>query len=416
MKKLIAGSFILCLISVLQLNASSIEVCPSCSVSSLTEAIKIAKDGDRITIKKGLYKEHSIVIDKSLEIIGEEGAIIDGESQAEIITVIANDVTLRGLTIQNVGTSYTEDRAGIRIRKSRNFTIANNKLLNTFFGIYLEHSNYGRIIDNIVVGDAQEEMSSGNAIHLWYCKNIEVSGNQVSHHRDGIYFEFVDKSLVKNNVSHNNLRYGLHFMFSNNDDYFHNTFRNNGAGVAVMFSKFINMWENNFERNWGTSSYGLLLKEIYDAEILNNNFVGNTIGIYVEGSTRINYLKNNFSQNGWAIKISGGCLDNIISQNNFLSNTFDLSVKTNSSDNVFDGNYWSEYTGYDLDRDGIGDIPFRPVKLFNFVVDQTPESLVLLRSLFVDLINFAEKVSPVFTPKKVMDHNPRMKKINFDTE
>ncbi len=280
------------------LLASSITVCPTCEISSVQGAIQIASDGDSIIVSAGTYFEHEILIDKSIKLFGQKGAVIDGEGKAEIITVVANGVVIDGLTVQNVGTSYTEDRAGIRIRKSRDFLIQNNTLLNTFFGIYLEHARNGIVKNNVVTGEAKQEMSSGNAIHLWYCKNIEISGNHVSHHRDGIYFEFVDKSLVKNNVSEDNLRYGLHFMFSNDDDYFHNTFRRNGAGVAVMFSKVINMWENNFENNWGKSSYGLLLKEIYDAEILNNTFVGNSIGIYVEGSTRINYKRNEFRQNG----------------------------------------------------------------------------------------------------------------------
>ena len=185
-----------------------------------------------------------------------------------------------------------------------------------------------------------------------------------------------------------------------------------GRGVAVMFSKKINMWENVFEYNWGKASYGMLLKEIYDADIKNNVFRENTIGIYVEGSTRINYLQNDFIRNGWAIKISGGCLDNVVNGNNFLSNTFELSLKASANNNSFDGNYWSDYSGYDLNRDGIGDVPYRPVKLFNYVVNETPEAMVLLRSLFIDIINFSEKVSPVFTPENVVDNAPSMKKIN----
>ena len=228
---------------------------------------------------------------------------------------------------------------------------------------------------------------------------------------DGIYFEFVDNSLIRYNVSTANLRYGLHFMFSNDDDYYQNSFRDNGAGVAVMFSKKINMWENRFEKNWGTSSYGLLLKEIYDAEIYDNVFDQNTIGIYLEGSTRINYTGNDFISNGWAIKISGGCVDNVVTENNFISNTFDIAINSSANSNSFDGNYWSEYSGYDLDYDGIGDVAYRPVKLFNYVVHKTPEAMVLLRSFFIDIINFSEKVSPIFTPQNVMDNLPRMKRM-----
>jgi nitrous oxidase accessory protein len=82
------------------------------------------------------------------------------------------------------------------------------------------------------------------------------------------------------------------------------------------------------------------------------------------------------------------------------------------NDNVFAHNHWSEYAGYDLDRDGVGDVPYRPVKLFSYVVNRTPETIVLLRSLFVDIINFSEKVSPIFTPDELVDAHPRMRKFD----
>ena len=397
-------------------NSRTIQVCENCQITSIKKALETANNGDLIEIEKGTYQEGNILINKSVTIKGIDLPIIDGNNETEIFTVTANDVIIEGLQIQNVGTSYIEDRAGIRIKKSKNFIVRNNKLINTFFGIYLEHAKDGIISGNEVFGNAVEENSSGNAIHLWYCKNIEVVNNHSKNHRDGIYFEFVDSSIVRHNISEKNLRYGLHFMFSNNDNYDNNIFRNNGAGVAVMFSKKINMWENTFEYNWGRASYGLLLKEIYDAEITNNIFRENTIGIFVEGSTRINYIDNDFLQNGWAMKISGGCLDNNITKNNFISNSFDLSINSQLNNNKFDGNYWSEYSGYDLNKDNIGDIPFRPVKLFNYVVNQTPEAMVLLRSLFIDLINFSEKVSPVFTPENVLDNIPNMKIIVRDKQ
>lgn len=392
--------------------ANQLEVCATCEWLSIKSAIAEAGAGDTLLIKGGVYKEGNIVIDKPLYIKGVGYPVVDGDNQTEVLTIRANGVSIDGLQIQNVGTSYIEDRAGIRVQKSRDFTLINNRLINTFFGIYLEHSKNGVVRNNEVIGEAAQEMSSGNAIHLWYCKKVVVDNNVVSGHRDGIYFEFVDESLIKNNVSEHNLRYGLHFMFSNDDEYFNNTFRFNGAGVAVMFSRRINMRENIFEYNWGRASYGLLLKEIYDADIKHNIFRENTIGIYVEGSNRINYQYNDFRRNGWAIKVSGGCLDNVIEGNNFIGNTFDLSINSALSSNRLDGNYWSEYSGYDLDRDGLGDVPYRPVKLFNYVVNRTPEAMVLLRSLFVDIINFSEKVSPVFTPANVFDHHPVMKEIN----
>ena len=91
----------------------------------------------------------------------------------------------------------------------------------------------------------------------------------------------------------------------------------------------------------------------------------------------------------------------------------DISYKGKINGNIFDKNYWSEYTGYDLDKDNIGDVPYRPVKLFSYVVNKTPETIILLRSIFVDIINFSEKVSPIMTPDNLKDNQPMMKPIKI---
>jgi nitrous oxidase accessory protein len=411
MKIKIVSFFTLLLVSVL--NAQTIEVCEDCPVSKLNDAIKVAKAFDTIIIKKGTYKEYNILVDKPLTIIGDNYPVIDGELKGEIITVVSDSVTVDGLFIINVGTSYTEDYAAIRVKRSKNFVIQNLVLEKLFFGIYIEKSSNGKVFHNKIIGDAVEEYNSGNGIQLWYSKNVEIEHNFVQHVRDGIYLEFSDDCLIKNNVSALNIRYGLHFMFSNDDIYQDNIFENNGAGVAVMFSKRIKMYNNIFKENWGTASYGLLLKEINDAEIIGNLFENNTIGINIEGSNRIVYKHNNFTNNGWAIKVKGACYTNAFTENNFLYNSFDIAYNSNVNDNVFDKNYWSNYTGYDLNKNGIGDIPYRPVKLFSYIVNRTPETIILLRSLFIDIIDFSEKVSPVFTPDNLLDNNPKMKKIEW---
>jgi nitrous oxidase accessory protein len=393
--------------------ALQIEVCNSCTISTLKEAINEAKDFDTILVRKGTYKEYDIVVNKPLTIIGKNYPIIDGERKGEIFTIISDNVTVDGLFIINVGTSYTEDYAAIRVRKSKNFVIKNLVLEKLFFGIYIEKSHHGKVFHNKVIGDAVEEYNSGNGIQLWYSHHIEIEDNYVEHVRDGIYLEFSDDCLIKNNVSALNVRYGLHFMFSNDDIYQDNTFENNGAGVAVMFSKKIKMYNNVFKENWGTASYGMLLKEINDAEIVGNTFEENTIGINIEGSNRIIYKHNNFKSNGWAIKVKGACYTNTFTENNFLYNSFDIAYNSKVNDNLFDRNYWSSYTGYDLDKDGIGDVPYRPVKLFSYIVNRTPETIILMRSMFIDIIDFSEKVSPVFTPDDLLDNQPLTKKVTW---
>jgi nitrous oxidase accessory protein len=391
-------------------EAETITVCETCTISSLKEAIAVATAGDTILVKKGTYKEYNIVVDKPLTIKGENFPVIDGEDQGEIIRIVADNVTIDGLFIINVGTSYTSDHAAIRVVRSENFLIQNVVLEKLFFGIYIEKSNNGKIYHNKVIGDAQDEYNSGNGIQLWYSKNVVVERNIVQKVRDGIYLEFSDNIIINENISTDNLRYGLHFMFSNDDLYTNNTFENNGAGVAVMFSKRIKMIHNTFKKNWGTAAFGLLLKEINDAEIKDNIFEENTVAINIEGSNRIVYSDNDFISNGYAIKVLGACYTNVFEKNNFLYNSFDISYHSKINDNVFKDNYWSGYTGYDLDKDGIGDVPYRPVKLFSYIVNRTPETIILMRSLFIDIIDFSEKVSPVFTPDNLLDVSPQMKR------
>ncbi|MEP2771477.1 MAG: nitrous oxide reductase family maturation protein NosD [Fulvivirga sp.] len=399
----------ICVVAVTQ--AATIKVCDACNVKSISAAISQSLPGDTLFIAKGIYKEGNIVVDKPLVLIGKDYPVVDGENNTEIFTITSDSVSIIGFQIQNVGISYTVDRAGINVVRSKYVRIENNRLINTFFGVYLQKSSHCLIKNNVIIGNAIEEMSSGNAIHLWYSKNTRIEDNDVRKHRDGIYLEFVDESEIIGNHSEGNIRYGLHFMFSNKDNYVGNTFKDNGAGVAVMFSRDIVMDNNHFDHNWGTTAYGLLLKEIYDGEIKNNRFTTNTTAIYGESATRLKITNNTFEQNGWALRLLGSCMDNTISANNFFDNTFDVATNSSRNYNNYNGNFWNEYAGYDLDKDGVGDVPHRPVKLFSYMVTRSESSIILLRSLFIDLLNFAEKVTPVFTPETLMDERPLMKPL-----
>lgn len=402
---------LLYVVGVSSVHAAIIKVCPGCEYARIGVAVESANAFDTVMVAKAEYMESNIQIKKPLTLLGQNNPTINGNFEGEIITIYSDNVTIDGLNVINVGTSYTVDYAAIRVVESKYFVIKNVLLEKLFFGIYLEKSNHGRLINNKITGNAKDEYNSGNGIHLWYSHNVVVEGNVVQKVRDGIYLEFSDSIMIVNNVSTQNLRYGLHFMFSNYDEYIGNHFESNGAGVAVMFSKNIRMINNTFKNNWGPTSYGLLLKEINDAEIRANKFIDNTTGINIDGSNRITYSRNHFESNGWAIKVLGACYTNQFLENNFIHNSFDVSYNSKLNDNRFEGNYWSDYAGYDLDRDGVGDVPYRPVKLFSYIVNRTPETIILLRSLFMDIIDFSERVTPVFTPDNLVDPYPKMQMV-----
>lgn len=378
---------------------------------SIKNALENSSPNDTILIKSGFYKEGNIIINKPITFLGENYPVLSGENKYEILTITSPNVNIEGIKFINTGISFIDDNAAVKVEKSYNCKIKNNIFVDNFFSIYLAESANCVVSKNKIRASQTTETRSGNGIHLWYCKNIKIEDNQISGHRDGIYFEFVEKSEIKNNLSENNIRYGLHFMYSDSCSYTNNTFKENGAGVAVMYTKYVIMTHNHFEKNWGAASYGILLKDITDSEITNNTFYKNSSAIYIEGSNRIIVTNNDFIENGWAIRLMANSMDNLFEKNNFLRNSFDVATNSSQNYNLFNYNYWSDYSGYDLDRNNIGDVPYRPVKLFSLIVEQNSPTLILIRSIFVNILDTAENLFPVLTPETLIDNKPAMKKF-----
>ncbi len=403
------------LLSINQAVAKTITVSKGQAPASITGALEMANAGDSILVKEGTYRERVIIINKPVTLFTTENAKIDAGGVAEDIFIVqADDVRIVGFQFVNVGVSFLKEAAAIRLVHCRNAQIAHNQIDSCFFGIYVEYGKGAIIQSNNIHGAFEDEASAGNAIHAWKGNSLHISNNLTTGHRDGIYFEFVDNSRIENNISQFNLRYGLHFMFSNDDVYQNNHFQDNGAGVAVMFSRNIIMKNNQFVHNWGGAAYGLLLKEISDGRIEGNQFIQNTVGILAEGANRLQIVENEFKLNGTAMDMKGNCLDNVIQKNNFVANTFEVVTNTKSNNNHYAQNYWSNYSGYDRDRDGFGDVPYRPVNLFAKVTNEVPSATFLLHSPFVRLMEVAEKIFPQFIPKTLVDGRPKMKPYDYD--
>lgn len=380
---------------------------------TIQSGINAAQYGDSIIVDAGIYKEHDIEINKRLYIRGVNYPTIDGEKKSTIITIHSDGTVLEGFKIINSGFSERTDMAGVLIVDSYHVTVQNNKLDNTHFAIYSQHSRSCTIKDNEIHSYAKNEMLSGNGIHAWRSDSLLIIGNTISGHRDGIYFEFVTNSLVWRNISRKNIRYGIHFMFSHHDTYISNIFEKNEAGVAVMYTNHVHMYNNFFLDNWGAAAYGILLKDITDSEISGNHFSHNTTAIEMEGGNRNNLYKNTFNNNGWALKISASSIDNNIYENNFLNNTFDVATNGTMVVNKFTGNYWDKYEGYDLDRDGFGDVPYHPVSMYSMIIQSNPAALMLFRSIIVSLLDKTEKLLPGITPENLKDDRPYMKPLKL---
>ncbi len=409
-----AGAGALLALASASASARTIGVSPNGPARSVGQAVATAAPGDTVLVMGGIYREPTITVTRPLVLLGRPGAVLDGEHRRAILKIQANGVVVRGLEFRNVGASSVEDRAAVRVQDARGCTIAGNRIEDAVFGIYLANTTDCLVADNVLRGHATEEVTAGNGIHLWHAARIRIVNNRIGGHRDGIYFEFVRSSRIEGNVSEGNIRYGLHFMFSDSCRYLRNTFAHNGAGVAVMYTHGMEMDGNVFADQWGSASYGLLLKEITDSRIVHNQFLRNTIGIRAETSNRLDVRENDFVANGWALKLTADCDGGVFARNNFIGNSFDVATNSSStSTSTFDGNHWDGYRGYDLNRDGFGDAPYHPVRLFAVEVEANEVVLALMRSPFVALLDAAERLLPSLTPEQLLDRHPALRRIDW---
>lgn len=378
-------------------------------ITRITDAVAAAAAGDRIRVMPGLYREPTIVLARSVTVVGEGWPILDGEGARELIRITADDVSVSGLVLRNTGASFREDRAALRVSEAARCAVVGNRIEDAFFGIYLAKATDCRIANNVLRSSGTGQTSTANGIHLWSSSGSTIEANTVTGHRDGIYLEFSSDVNVERNRSTDNHRYGLHFMFSNDCAYRGNEFARNDAGVAVMYAARIAMLGNRFADTRGGAAYGLLLKDITDARLENNQFSDNTTALLIDGTTRLRADGNRFTKNGWAIRLDASAQDSRFTNNAFSGNTFDVATNSAHTAAVFRANFWDRYAGYDLDRDGTGDVPHRPVRLFAVVADRFEPSIVLLGSLFVGLLEAAERMFPSLTPTSLVDEAPVMR-------
>jgi nitrous oxidase accessory protein len=386
------------------LTAKVVRVTPKNYSNTIQKALNNAAANDTILVSEGTYYEKNILVDKPITLIGENFPVLDGENKYEILSIKASNVNISGFKIQRSGYGVLQDLAGIKIYNSENIIISNNILDGTFFGIYIQEGKKCFIKNNRITAYGVEEQQIGNGIHCWKSDSLQIIGNEITGHRDGIYFEFVTNSIIWRNISKKNIRYGLHFMFSHNDAYISNIFSENGAGVAVMFTHGVKMFNNTFSNNWGDAAYGILLKEISNSYIDGNKFQENTSGIYMEGVSRTLVQKNTFSGNGFAIKIQASCMDVKINFNNFYGNTFDIGTNGTLVLNSFD---------YNINRNGIGDVPFHPISMYSMIIEQNPPAMILFRSIIVSVLDKTEKIIPSLTPENLKDNFPLMKALDI---
>lgn len=385
------------------------------ATDSLQQAVTMAKPGDTIRVKGGRHTGTLAITVPDLTVEGLNFPTLDGEGRGPVVMVLAPRVTLKGLHLTRSGTSPYGDDAGVVVLNAPQATIMGNRIDRVYHGVVLRRSPQGLIQNNQVAGEAPQGQIEawGDGIRIWSSTDTRVAGNHVQGFRDGIYLEFAHRSQVAHNRVTLNRRYGLHFMYMDDSRYTDNSFTGNQAGSVLMYSKRITVARNTFADNRGSVGQGLLFRDNNDSQVVDNRIVNNTVGLFMDGANRNRFSGNLFGGNGWGILLFSSSADNVFTRNTFFGNHYEVAVDMKRSRNRFhdagQGNFWSHYKGYDLNGDGQGDVPHRPVSVFAFLAMQFPDLYAFSGSPAVKALEFAQRLVPAMAPSDLVDEAPLMK-------
>ena len=383
---------------------------------SIASALAAARSGDSVRVENGIYTEN-LVLDRSVVLEGIGEPVIRGTGAGSIVTVTADGCVIRGFRFEKSGGDLQAEDAGILLKSSGN-TVEDNELTDVLFGIYLYHSSGNAIRRNKVTGRTELESGErGAGLHLWNSPANLLEDNEISAARDGIYIQSSPNNTIRRNrVS--NLRYGLHFMNSDDNRFDDNVFFDNIAGAAIMYSQRIELRRNAFVHNRGFSSFGILYQDCRECVAEENLILNNATGVFLEGLKNSVFRRNTIAENDVAIRIFGSSQQNAFEQNNFIGNLSPLQLVGGNSATRWQsesggGNYWSDYDGYDLDGDGLGDVPHRIQNIFEHLEGNFPRLRVYLDSPAAQSVVAAEKSFPILKGSREFDRKPLMRPVEI---
>jgi len=399
--------------------------------STLQQQIDAAAPNEIIRVESGVHAG-PIIITKPLTLIGEPGAEIRGDGTGKVVTVAANDVTLRGLRITGSGLQLSDDDAAIFVT-GNHAIIENCVAADSLHGIYLKKVSGAQILNNRIegkttlvasteavekgIGQSAENCDTtlvanrrGNGIHQWNCEGNLIRGNEISDARDGIYFSFTNNSRVENNLIHH-VRYGLHYMYSDGNTFENNTFTDNAAGAAIMFSKNMVVRSNRFISNRGYRAYGLIFQSADNSRLEQNEISENAVGLSFNQCNHNEIVANRVTRNYIGLRFGSNSDANRFTENIFTGNLH--PIETGASDVSGSlwavhgvGNRWDTELELDLDRDGIVDVPHRELDLFGILRRDFPAIAFLSESPAVKLLRLANERAVIPGMSSIEDPAP----------
>jgi nitrous oxidase accessory protein len=388
--------------------ADTLVVRPEVPALTIADAVEKAAPGDTIVVRGGVHPG-PLVVRKPVRLLGEGRPVIDGRGHGSVVRLEAPGVELDGFVVRSSGDVLEREDVGVLVTAA-DVRVVGNSLEDVLFGVYLRQAPRCVVRGNRLHGKNLPVPRRGDLIRLWYSDDAIIADNTTSGGRDVVLWYSNHLTIRDNHVSQG--RYGLHFMYCHDATVAGNRLRDNSVGAFLMYSQRLLLRQNWIASNRGPSGYAIGLKDMVDYQVSANVLVGNKVGVFLENA-RGGLDGNLVIDNDRAIVIFPSAQGNRFLDNSFRDNGEQVAIQGYSatmSTNLWQGNFWSDYRGYDRDGDGDGDIPYRPMRLFERLSDRQPTLKLFAENPAAQAIDFAARALPIFEPRPtIVDQRPRMR-------
>lgn len=356
-----------------------------------------------------------ISLDTPLTIDGQGLVTIDAGGKGSVVYLDTSGATLKGLHLVNSGESNNDIDAGVQVRGDFN-VIKDCRIENCLFGIDLQQASHNIIRRNTISSKPLELGQRGDGIRLWYSFNNKVQENVCVNVRDTVVWYSADNEITGNRTTGS--RYSLHFMYSRFNLVQDNWYQGNAVGIFLMYSDGVVVRGNHILHAAGPTGVGIGFKETSDLLIEDNEVMYCASGLYLDLSplqpeTTNRFLNNRIAYNGIGVRFLNDWHGNIFQGNQFADNMTQVFVSGGSTanHNEWQGNYWSDYQGFDRNHDGVGDTPHEIHAYADSIWRDSPYAQFFKGSPLLETLDFLERLVPLSTPELlVRDAAPAMRK------